>query len=129
MIIRPSRLSDVEELKAIHAAQGFAYDFPEWDMGATVEIDGHVDRAVLIRRTSEAYYLLRPKRNPTREEIKRELGIMLALHKELSGPLRRAGIPDVHAWIPPEISERFGKLMLHMGWTRPLWPCYRFEVR
>ena len=129
MIIRPSRLSDVEELKAIHADQGFAYDFPEWDMGATVEIDGRVDRAVLIRRTSEAYYLLRSKQNQSREEVKRELGIMLALHKELAAPLKRMDIHDVHAWLPPEISERFGKLMLHMGWTRPLWPCYRWEIR
>lgn len=127
ILIRPTIEADRAQLALLHAAQGLKYELPDgWLLGATIEIDGAIDRAVLLRKTTEAYYLFDPAHQHSR---KMELGLMLALQKEMQEPMKRVGVGDCHAWVPPKIAKQFGKLLLHLGWTRPKWIDFHFEVK
>jgi len=57
-----------------------------------------------------------------------QLANLLVLHREMLTPMRRVGFSDTHCWMPPQIEKNFGPLLLHLGWRKPLWPSYSFEV-
>ena len=127
MLIRPYAESDFEAVKALHKTQGFAYELPDLTkmlVSAVIQENGEVTHAIFLRQTSEAYWIFNTKQN------KRErLGRLLALSKELLGPAQRAGIQDVHAFLPPEIvTPSLHRTFLRLGWKKPLWTCYVKEV-
>lgn len=127
IVVRPAGEADCAAMKLLPS---LPYEAPEWekmDASAIVERDGVISAAVFLRRTAETYLVL----NPVVDLRKRErLGELLMLHKELVAPAARAGFTDIHCWLPPELEERhFGRLLLHLGWEKPLWPCYSKKVK
>src|ERR1700691_4450107 len=128
MLIRPYIREDLPEVKALHAAQGFEYELPDLDrpsflVRCVIEEAGRITHAAFLRKTSEAYWLFNPA------ESKRErLGKLLALSKEMTAPAMRAGIEDVHAFLPPEIvNDKLHRTLLRLGWEKPFWSCYSQE--
>jgi len=140
MHVRAYRERDLEELRAIHAAQGFGYEFPElsnplfltklvlveegeeksggevaaaeetWRDCAPTRIVG----AALLRLTAEAYLLLDPSNGSPRERWQ----WLLAMHEATRREAWARGLEDVHAWLPPEIAAKFGKRLTRLGWVR-----------
>jgi len=130
MRIRAYEEKDLDALRRIHAAQGFGYAFPAIEeplfltkLILTNGADGNsfenspgqgIAGAALLRLTAEAYLLLDPKQGTPRERWRWTLGLHEATEREA---LAR-GLEDVHAWLPPEIAERFGKRIEKLGWVR-----------
>lgn len=127
MQVREYQEGDLEELKRIHAAQGFSYGFP--DLGNPLfmtklvlvgedsgreETGERIVGAALLRLTAEAYLLLDPKAGTPRERW----GWLLGLHGVTEREAVRRGLEDVHAWLPPGIAGKFGKRLRKLGWVR-----------
>ncbi|HUI73745.1 MAG TPA: hypothetical protein VLX32_02310 [Candidatus Acidoferrum sp.] len=135
MLIREYRESDLESLQAIHARQGFPYEFP--NLGNPLFLckivltdgDSHTDgcaqekirAAALLRLTAEAYLLLDPASGTPREKWQ----WLLALHEATHQDAWRRGLEDVHAWLPPAIANKFGRRLSSLGWIRDdVWTPY-----
>lgn len=130
IIVRPANSVDLDAVRLLVDAQGLPYDAPDWaamDVSAVIERDGVISSAFFLRRTAETYLLF----NPAVKLRKRErLGELQILDRELPGPAARAGFTDIHCWLPPELERRhFGRLLMHMGWTKPLWTSYSRKVK
>lgn len=130
ILVRPFEMGDQAAIERLATSQNLPYEKPEWgslDLGAVVERDGAISSAVFLRKTAETYLLI----DPAAELRKRErIADLLILHKELVAPAKRAGFSDLHCWVPPELEQRhFGRLLLHLGWTKPLWASYSREIR
>jgi hypothetical protein len=138
MRIREYQESDIDALRAIHAAQGFEYALPDLgnplfltklvltDREATPtaspdESNNKVLGAALLRLTAEAYLLFDPSAGTPRERWQ----WLLALHAAAERDAWRRGLEDVHAWLPPSIAKKFGKRIGSLGWIRDdTWPPY-----
>ena len=127
--IRQYAEGDLEALKAIHARQGFGYAFPDLTnpLFLTKLILGReeggkgIAGAALLRLTAEAYLLLDAEAGSPRERWQWLLG----LHEATRRDALARGLEDVHAWLPPEISGRFGKHLVKLGWVRDdVWTPY-----
>ncbi len=143
MLIREYQESDLNALRAIHAAQGFEYAFPDLrnplfvtklilardaaragqnatagEGGGPASNDGEgkceVAGAALLRLTAEAYLLLDSKAGTPRERWQ----WLLALHAAAERDAWQRGLEDVHAWLPPPIAKKFGKRIERLGWLR-----------
>jgi hypothetical protein len=128
LIARPYQAKDEAAIKELYAAQGFDYTAPDWNemmLSTVIEEDGKILMAGFLRPTAEAYLLLNPH-DATPKRIR--LGQFLIVQKELSAAAQEAGIETVHCWIPPQVAPHFGKLLQHLGWTHPLWPCFAKEI-
>jgi hypothetical protein len=129
MRVREYAEGDLEALRQIHARQGFDYPFP--DLGdplfvsklVLTESDGEepeasggkgIVGAALLRVTAEAYLLLDPHEGTARERW----NWLLALHGASERDAWRRGLEDVHAWLPPQIAEKFGRRLAQLGWIR-----------
>ncbi len=126
MRIREYGEGDLEALRAIHAAQGFPYEFPDLrnplfltklvladDQNGEGEGKG-IAGASLLRLTAEAYLLLDPKRGTP----KVRWGWLFGLHEATRREAWGRGLEDVHAWLPPEIAAKFGRRLQGLGWVR-----------
>jgi hypothetical protein len=131
MLVREYRESDLAQLRAIHAAQGFEYALPDLSNPLFVtklvlaKPDGVSDQssapqddaivgAALLRLTAEAYLLLDPRAGTPRQRWQS----LLALHAAAERDAWQRGLEDVHAWLPPPIAKKFGKRLAHLGWLR-----------
>ena len=122
MQIRVYEESDLGALKAIHQKQGFTYPFPDLanPLFLTKLVLGReqagkgIAGAALLRLTAEAYLLLDPESGSPRQRWQWLLGLHEATRREA---LAR-GLEDFHAWLPPEISGKFGKHLTKLGWLR-----------
>lgn len=124
MLVREYEEKDLAALRAIHAAQGFAYPLP--DLADPLFLtklvltekarDGEeiIAGAALLRLTAEAYLLLDPRAGAARERWQR----IRALHDAAQQDAWMRGLEDVHAWLPPPISAKFGKHIERLGWVR-----------
>lgn len=94
---------------------------------AVVEENGVITDAAFLRRTAEAYWIFDPEVSTRKDR----LGKLLILQKELLLPAQRAGLEDIHAWLPPEVEHdrRAARTMIRLGWRKALWGCYGREVR
>jgi hypothetical protein len=133
MQVREYKDSDLAQLKAIHASQGFGYAFPDLsnplfvtklvltdsdenrrqDAGAT-EANEKILGAALLRLTAEGYLLLDPKSGAPRERWQSLLALHAATHRDAW----HRGLEDVHAWLPPPIATKFGRRLQRLGWIR-----------
>jgi hypothetical protein len=131
MLVREYRESDLAQLRAIHAAQGFDYALPDLNNplfvtklmlthGEHASAQSNATRdetivgAALLRLTAEAYLLLDPRAGTPRERWQ----WLLALHAATEQDAWKRGLDDVHAWLPPPIAQKFGKRLARLGWLR-----------
>ena len=149
MLIREYRDSDLAALHAIHAAQGFSYALPDLrnplfvtkivltNEGVPSRISPVTSHespvtgilgAALLRLTAEAYLLLDSRAGTPRQRWQ----WLLALHAAAERDAWHRGLEDVHAWLPPPISKKFGKRLARLGWLRDdTWTpyCRKLELR
>jgi hypothetical protein len=127
MQVREYRESDLADLRAIHASQGFAYPLPDLSnplfvtkliLSDTEANPGPPEEkiigAALLRLTAEAYLLLDPKAGTPRQRWQ----WLLQLHAATERDAWQCGLEDVHAWLPPPIASKFGKRITQLGWNR-----------
>jgi hypothetical protein len=120
MLIREYTESDLARLTQIHSAQGFDYAFPNLANPLFVsklvmeDTDRQVALAAFAHLTCEIYLLADPNSGTPRSRYAN----LLALHQVAKQDLRRRGLEDAHAWLPPRIAKRFGKRLLDLGWVR-----------
>ncbi len=120
MQVREYKESDLAQLKAIHASQGFDYAFP--DLGNPLFVtklvftddDQKIVGAALLRLTAEAYLLLDPKAGTPRDRWQSLMALHTATHRDAW----QRGLEDVHAWLPPSIAKKFGRRLQRLGWIR-----------
>ena len=132
MLVREYQESDLAQLQAIHAAQGFDYKLPDLSNPLFVTKlvlakDDAIVGAALLRLTAEAYLLLDPRAGTPRQRWQ----WLLALHAAAERDAWQRGLEDVHAWLPPPIAIKFGKRLSHLGWQRDdTWTpyCKRLEA-
>ncbi|HEX3156802.1 MAG TPA: hypothetical protein VHV32_19390 [Candidatus Angelobacter sp.] len=128
IIVRPFEEKDKPAIEAMHAGMKLDYEKPDWNsmlVSAVVEVDGQLSMAAFLRKTAETYMLLDPELGSK----KGRLGQLLMLHRELMIPARKAGFNDVGAFLPPSLEPHFGKLLMHIGWKKALWPHYFMELK
>jgi len=129
--VRAYSETDLNELRRIHARQGFEYAFPDladpiFISKLVVEEDGRVVMSSLARLTCEIYLLADPKAGEPRQRYAR----MLELHRAAEQDLLSRGLDDAHAWLPPPIAKRFGHRLEALGWVRDdAWTPYCRRLR
>ncbi len=128
--VREYKTADLETLKAMHAAQGFPYPFPDIEdriflSKLVVESDGRPVMASVLRLTSEVYLLHDPRIGTPYERLR----WLLALHRAGEQDAIRRGLEDVHCWLPPKIAKSFGRRLERLGWKHPLWSCWFKELQ
>jgi hypothetical protein len=142
MLVREYHNSDLAQLRAIHAAQGFDYALPDLSNPLFVTklvltryapslvaaqhaapVQGQVQSAnsdhsivgaALLRLTAEAYLLLDPRVGTPRQRWQ----CLLTLHDATERDAWQRGLEDVKAWLPPPIAGKFGKRLERLGWIR-----------
>jgi hypothetical protein len=139
MQVREYKESDLAQLKAIHASQGFDYAFPDLsnplfvtklvltDAGAnaatsenrqnsdsTATTNEKILAAAFLRLTAETYLLLDPNAGTPRDRWQSLLALHAATHRDAW----QRGLEDVHAWLPPPIATKFGRRLQRLGWIR-----------
>jgi len=120
MFIREYTDSDLNALRKMHASQGFDYALPDLSDPLFVsklilEDDaGLAVLASLARLTCEMYLLVDPAAGSPRERFDR----LQMLHFAGQRDLLARGLDDAHAWLPPQISNRFGRRLESLGWVR-----------
>jgi len=131
MRIREYTPADQEALQQIHAAQGFAYDFPNLANPLLVSklilegADQKIAMAALARLTCEIYLLADPRHATPRTRLVN----LQTLHEIAKQDLCQRGLEDAHAWLPPKIATRFGKRLTQLGWTRDdAWTPYSIRL-
>ena len=128
MNIRRYKPEDESALRAMYAAQGFEYEFPDLSgrrmEGAWVaESDGRILAAVAVERIPQTYLFCSPRLSP------RIVSFLFQAFEHIIVPeLSARGYRESNAFLPPSIAEKFGKrLERSFGWVRnwPSW-CKRF---
>ena len=120
MQVREYKESDLAQLKAIHASQGFDYAFPDLSNPLFVtkqvltDSDEKIVGAAFLRLTAETYLLLDPKAGSRRERWHSLVTLHAATHRDAW----QRGLEDVHAWLPPPIAKKFGRHLQRLGWIR-----------
>ncbi|MGH9746905.1 MAG: hypothetical protein ACRD59_12455 [Candidatus Acidiferrales bacterium] len=120
MLVRQFKETDLDSLRRIHALQGSDYRFP--DLADPIFISklvvedgaGTPVMASLARLTCEMYLLADPAAGTPRDRYTR----LLALHAAGERDLLARGLDDAHAWLPPQIANRFGRRLEALGWLR-----------
>ena len=129
MQVRAYTGADLEALRAMHAAQGFGYGFP--DLGdplflvrSVVEEEGRPRMAAFLRLTAEAYLLADPDEGSPRQRWR----WLLALHEAVRQEAAARGLADVQAFLPPRVAHAFGRRLGSLGWHRDPWTCYTRQL-
>ena len=150
MRVREYHESDLAQVRAIHAAQGFGYALPDLNNplfvtrliltknegaprsmantanGENFAASEKIVGAAFLRLTAEAYLLLDPKAGTPRERWQS----LLALHVAAERDAWQRGLEDVHAWLPPPIAKKFGKRLPKLGWVRDdAWTPYCMKLQ
>jgi hypothetical protein len=146
MYIREYTAADLESLRRLHSAQGMPYQFPdptnplfltklvierdssdadsreagERDSDSPGRADREIVGAILLRLTSEAYFLLDPSAGTPRDRWQS----LLMLHEAARTDAARRGLDDAHAWLPPQVANAFGRRLSRLGWFREPWPSF-----
>jgi hypothetical protein len=125
MKVRAYTDADLDALRAMHAAQGFGYPFPDladplFLVRAVVEEGGRLRMASLLRLTAEAFLLADPRDGAPADRWQ----WLVALHEATREAAAARGLADVQAFLPPPIARAFGRRLERLGWRRDRWPCY-----
>lgn len=146
MHIREYTASDLESLRRLHSAQEMPYQFPDLtnplfitklvierdspgadgrEPGDIPIASGEIIGAILLRLTSEAYFLLDPHAGTPRDRWQ----ALLTLHEAARSDAARRGLDDAHAWLPPQVANAFGRRLSRLGWFREPWPSFSRSTR
>jgi len=125
MEVRAYTDADFESLRAMHAAQGFGYAFPDladplFLVRSVIEEDGRPRMAAFLRLTAEAYLLADPREGSPLQRWR----CLLALHEAVRQEAAARGLADVQAFLPPRVARAFGRRLAALGWRRDPWTCY-----
>jgi hypothetical protein len=129
MNVRAYTDADLESLRAMHAAQGFRYPFPDladplFLVRTVVEEDGRPRMAAFLRLTAEAYLLADPRQGSPRQRWRWLLGLHEAMRHEAAS----RGLADVQAFLPPTVARAFGRRLGSLGWRRDPWTCFTRQL-
>jgi hypothetical protein len=130
LTVRHAQPRDFEALRQLHAQQGLSYELPDlnredWAIQAVLETHARrPEMAVLLRSTAETYFLVGSDAGSKKERI----GKILALQQAVGEHAKSKGLRDVCCWLPPQMNETFGKLLMHIGWKKPEWISYFKEL-
>jgi hypothetical protein len=130
MRIREYQPEDERALRAMHAAQGFDYPFPDLSNQLFLtrlvleDDDGRPLMAALGRVTCEAYLLAQPGAGTPQERWQR----LVVMHEGMRRTLQAQGFEDATCWIPPRIERAFGRRLRRLGWVRDAWTAYSRKV-
>jgi hypothetical protein len=122
VLIREYTPADLDALRRMHASQGFDYPFPDladpiFVSKLLLEDDsGRIAMASLARLTCEMYLLV--DRSAGKGTPRERWTHLLALHAAGERDLLARGLDDAHAWLPPQITRRFGRRLASLGWLR-----------
>lgn len=128
MRVRPLEAKDIDRLTQIHEEMGSTYPLPDLTSPQFEQVSVLVDEndvpvmAIAARKTVETYLLMDGNwRTP-----KWRLTSFAMLHDRVIEKLKGAGYTDVHAWIMPELVEKFGmrRLVRQFGWVRSAWQSF-----
>ena len=130
MNIRLYEPKDRAAVEAIHARQGFAYDFPDlekptWMIRLVGEDEGQIVQAAFAHLTAEIFFMIDPAKGTPQE---RHFGFlqMQDVGRELA--YKPGGLDDLHAFLPPPIERKFARRLVRHGWRKALWPAYWCDV-
>jgi hypothetical protein len=129
MQVRAYTEGDLEAVRAMHAAQGFGYAFPDladplFLVRCVLEEDGRPRMAAFLRLTAEAYLLADPREGSPRQRWR----CLLALHEAVRQEAAERGLADVQAFLPPRVARAFGRRLAALGWCQDPWTCYTRQV-
>jgi hypothetical protein len=129
MEVRAYTDADFEAARAMHAAKGFGYAFPDladplFLVRSVAEEDGRPRMAAFLRLTAEAYLLADPREGSPRQRWR----WLLALHEAVRQEAAARGLADVQAFLPPRVARAFGRRLTALGWRRDPWTCYTRQV-
>jgi hypothetical protein len=130
MHIRDYNPDDESALRAMHAAQGFDYPFPDLSnqlflTRLVLEDDsGKPLMAALGRVTCEAFLLADPAAGSPRDRWQQ----VVVLHEAMRRALHAQGFEDATCWVPPRIERAFGRRLRRLGWVRDAWAAYSRRV-
>jgi len=129
MLVRAYTDADFDALRAMHAAQGFAYELPDpadplFLVRAVLEENNRPRMAAFLRLTAETYLLADPRDGAPRQRWQ----WLLALHEATRQAAAAHGLADVQAFLPPPVARAFGRRLEKLGWRRDPWPCYTRAV-
>jgi len=146
MHVREYQQSDLAQLRAIHAAQGFDYPLPDLNnpLFVTKLVLAKGDASSLV----VAQHAVPPQAGAARPAAATQASAivgaallrltaeayllldpragtprqrwqwLLALHAAAERDAWQRGLEDVHAWLPPPIANKFGKRLARLGWIR-----------
>jgi hypothetical protein len=147
MRVRAYEEADLDALRAIHTAQGFAYPFPDLrnplfltKLVLVGEKAGREETSGKEACREGAQQCCAPTGKNTGQGIvgaallrltseayllldpkagtpRQRWEWLLGLHAVTEREAVRRGL-DVHAWLPPEIAAKFGKRLTRLGWVR-----------
>jgi hypothetical protein len=125
-MIRDYKSEDLPELKAIHAASGLNYEFPDLESKAfiakkiSVNDAGEVEIGAFAKLTVEIIGVCRPGDWATPGM---KLLILRDLHNQIADELKKFGIEkdvvieEAHSWIAPQLRNFFRHLKKHFAWV------------
>ena len=129
-MIRAFEEKDLAAVKALHAAQGLNYAFPDlsnplWFVKFVDEREGKIVQAVLAHLTAEIYFMLDKTWGTPQDRHLAFLEVMdegraIGWHK---------GLEDLQALLPPQVERAFGKRLCAHGWRKNVWPLYSTELK
>lgn len=126
MRIRTYTEADMPALQRMHAKHAEYYNFPNLEnplFVSKIVVENGAHRTVmaaLLRLTCEAYVLVDSEDGTPNQRWER----LKALHEVTRQQAERAGLEDVHAFLPPDISEGFCRRLGKMGWTEDSSRCF-----
>ena len=147
MRIREYRESDLAQLRAIHAAQGFDYALPDLtnplfvtklvlvgdpssvvaqhaaplqrrEPSAGAKLDASPDASIVGSALLRLTAEAYLLLDPHSGTPRQRWQWLLALHGATERDAWQRGLEDVHAWLPPPIAAKFGRRLAHLGWQR-----------
>lgn len=119
----PSHDPSIEKIAGWHAASGIPYPFPDLNgPGWLPPIEtGHA--VIGLKLQVEAFLWLDP--NASRRERSRSF---LEAEARAIEFVRRLGLDEVVAWLPPTIEPHFGPALLRRAWRRSPWPSWSRQL-
>lgn len=124
-MIRRVEARDIPRLKELHAASGFDWPFPEFGpefLTARVVVDEN-DQPVMLaaaRKLAEVVMVVDPKWETPGLRMAAFEGVYESVERDLA----QAGIPEVVAWIPPQLWDQkafIRRLKRRFGWAESSW--------